>query len=286
MTRVMLIGAQGILGKAMHRRLRETSCEVVTAGRHGCDLSLDLRHMSAFSQMFVAANPQWIIHCAATFSNDYEESCAVNVAATRQVLEAVRTAGSPARVVLIGSAAEYGAVVPEANPIREDHALAPISVYGLTKAWQTQLASLYASLGVDVVIARLFNLDGDGISQRLFVGRVRGQIDEVLAGSRTTLELGPLGAIRDYIHADEAADQILAIATHGDSGSVYHVASGRPTTMRALLEKHLAANGLEGLEVRESLALSNKSGPDVPVIYADMKRTVRLMNKGRRVAAV
>jgi len=185
-------------------------------------------------------------------------------------------------VLLVGSAAEYGAVAIEENPIREDHALHPQSVYGLTKSWQTQLAGFYARRGVQVVVARLFNLEGPGLSTRLFVGRVQAQIEEVRKGVRSAFEFGPLGAIRDYVDSDEAARQMLAVALRGEPGQVYHVGSGKPVTMRTLLERLLASQEIAGIPVHESPALTNRAGYDVPAIYADMTKTLQLMGEGEQ----
>ncbi len=148
------------------------------------------------------------------------------------------------RVFLAGSAVEYGGVRPEGNPVREDWILNPVSTYGLPKAWQTQPTGLYASRGVDAVVARIFNLDGPGLSERLFVGRLRRQIEKVLAGRRSAIELGPLSAIRDYVSTDEVAKQIPAIARGAEGGRVCHVASGIPVTMRELLDRYLPAYSL------------------------------------------
>jgi GDP-4-dehydro-6-deoxy-D-mannose reductase len=70
-----------------------------------------------------------------------------------------------------------------------------------------------------VVVARVFNLDGIGIKERLFVGRLQKQIEEVLAGKKSVIELGSLSATRDYVSTDEAAKQLLAIAEQGFLGA-------------------------------------------------------------------
>ena len=120
-----------------------------------------------------------------------------------------------------------------------------------------------------------------GLSERLFAGRLQQQIARVLAGQQELIELGPLGATRDYLGTDEAAEQLLAIADGAPAGSVHHVASGTPVSMRALMLAALAAAGLDPAIVREAPALSNRRGYDVPMIYADISRTRALMAQGR-----
>lgn len=285
MKTVLVTGAAGSLGQAVIARLRKDGhCHVVASSRRHndeADFQLDVSDIERLAIAINHTKPDLILHLAATFVNDFEEAYAVNVEATRHLLEVVQQSGFRTRVLLIGSAAEYGVVRPEENPVREDRVLSPVSIYGLTKAWQTQLAGLYTSRGVDVVVARVFNLDGPGLSERLFIGRLQKQIDEVLAGRQSVIELGPLTATRDYVSTEDAAEQLLAIAAHGKSGCVYHVASGKPVTMRDILSSYLAIHKLDVSIVHEAAALTNRIGYDVPEIYADVTNTMLLMKVRR-----
>lgn len=279
--RVLITGATGALGSVLTSRLRAKPSDfiVFAPGRGNADDSLDLLDRDQIVRAIKRTRPELILHLAATFSNDFDEAYAINVAAPRHLLEAVEASGRRVRVVLVGSAAEYGAVTPDENPINEDHVLRPVSVYGITKAWQTELAYLHAGHGTDVVVARIFNLAGPNLSERLFVGRLHKQIDEVRRGERTQIEVGPLSAIRDYLSIDDAVSQLLTVADFGEAGKVYHVASGRPVTMRELLIRELVAHGLDESIVIEGTALTNRRGYDVPAIYADMTRTTALLKK-------
>ena len=285
MKTVIVTGAAGALGQAVIARLQGyCSYRVVATSRRDGGVNgirLDVRDRDRLESTIDSVKPDIVLHLAATFANDFDEAYSVNVAATKHLLDIVEQSARRTRVLVVGSAAEYGVVRSEENPIREDRILTPVSVYGLTKAWQTQLAGLYATRGVDVVVARIFNLAGPGLSERLFIGRLQKQIEEVLAGQKSAIELGPLSAIRDYVSTNEAADQILAIATRADAGRVYHVASGIPVTMRAILARYLTSNGLEASIVREEAGLSNRSGYDVPLIYADVSSTSQLMRGWR-----
>ncbi len=280
MTTVLVIGATGALGRAITARLREDGdCDVLgtTRGAAGPQLlSLDLHHRHDIEALLARTRPDVVLQLAASFGDDFAEAYATNVQGAQSLLECIERSGRRPRVVLLGSAAEYGAVRPEDNPVREDRSLAPVSIYGLTKAWQSTLAPYFAARGVEVVVARVFNLEGPGLSDALFIGRLQKQIEEIRRGSRTTIELGALSATRDYVAMDVAVEQILAIARHGIPGSVYHVASGVPVTVREVLMRYLAQSGLDHSIVRSRPELSGHRGVDVPVIYADMTRTSRL----------
>ncbi len=279
---VLVTGASGSFGRFVCARLEADAQGPVwrvdrfpgAAGRHRtCDLTGedDVRRLLA------DIRPSLILHLAGTFSNNFAQDLAANALGAKHILDATVREEIKARVVLIGSAAEYGLVSPEENPIREDRVLRPVSVYGVTKSFQTQIACYYAhARQADVVVARLFNLFAPGLSERLFVGRVQRQIAQVLRGETREIAVGNLEAQRDYVDVENAAAHVRLIAERGRAGEVYHVASGVPMTMRALLGKMLAEAGLDFSVVRENQIPGGRTGYDVPLIYADMTRTLAL----------
>ncbi len=285
MKKVLLTGATGALGAAVTSWLQEQGDYQITAtSRHNpeSDSRLDVCDFSALEKKVITTKPDLIIHLAATFDHDFDHAYSVNVASSRVLLETVKQQQLSSRVILIGSAAEYGVIRPEENPVKENHVLNPVSVYGMTKAWQTQLASLFAANGVDVVVARVFNLYGDNLSERLFIGRLQKQIDAVVAGKQTSIELGSLQASRDYLSTQDAARQLGLVIEHGVSGEVYHIASGQPVTMREMLLRYLKKNKLDSSLVREAHENTNRKGYDVPVIYADVSKLKHLLDENVR----
>jgi nucleoside-diphosphate-sugar epimerase len=281
--RALVTGAGGTLGRALVAHLTAAvDWQVVATGRAFAkpDIEhLDVTCRESVVRAIAAAQPDVIFHLAASFSDDLDKAYDVNVRGIRNLLAALATTTGTARLLVMGSAAEYGLVRPEDNPITEDQALRPMTVYGLTKAWQTQLGLLHASQGADVVVARLFNLCADGMTERLFVGRVERQIAELLAGARARIEVGSLDAVRDYVSVADAVEQLLAIANCGSAGHVYNVGSGIPIKMRGLLSGMLAEHGLGMDVVAERRSSSSHHSYDVPIAYADMTRTGHLLEK-------
>jgi GDP-4-dehydro-6-deoxy-D-mannose reductase len=275
--RVLVTGAAGFVGRAVLSALaRRPDHEVHGLDRrpvHGATPHLgDLLDASATLQFVKGLAPHRIFQLAGSFSNEFTAEFADNVVATRNLLEAVRLATPRTRVLLVGSAAEYGWVRPEANPVREDHPLHPVSIYGWAKACQTQLMGYYCRVQeLDLVMARVFNLTGPGVSNRLFVGRVEEQIERLCRGQTGEIVVGNLEAVRDYLPVDEAAAKLARIMERGATGEVYNVGSGQPITMRALLDKLLTQHGLGWEHVRiESRDQAGKL--DVPCIYADTSK--------------
>lgn len=281
--RVLVTGATGGLGKHLLEHFRtHGSGEVFSSSRTGdlanpLHLACDLAQAGAIRGLLEQVRPQQVFHLAADFSDEFALSLAVNFASSVELLNWAEAQPTPVRVLLIGSAAEYGVVKPEENPIHEGRALAPVSAYGASKACQSQLVALYAARGVDVRCARLFNLRGPGLSERMFVGRIAAQIEQILSGSRSAITCGPLSAARDFISIPEALAQLTAIMQHGLPGHIYHVGSGKAKTMHELLIEELHLNGLASAPIQESAGFSNRAGYDVPIIYANIEKTLLLM---------
>jgi GDP-4-dehydro-6-deoxy-D-mannose reductase len=276
----LITGGTGSLGSVLCSRLRALGYIVVAGSRNpdasGTSIQMDVTDLEQVSVAVRTVQPDVIVHLAATFSNEFEEALAVNVNGAHNLLASVKGSDRAVRVVLAGSAAEYGLVLATESPVKEDHLTRPVSVYGLTKLWQTSLGLMCARQGQDVVVARIFNLSGSGMSSRLFVGRIEQQIREIRAGQRQRIEIGPLSAERDYISLEDAAKQLVAICVHGKAGQIYHVASGQPIMMRDLLKQQLSENDLNFSIVDENANQSNRSGYDVPVVYANIELTKSL----------
>jgi len=291
-TVVLVIGATGALGQAMVAHLlHHTGCQIVATGRSSppatllrdnCRLTFQHCHLDSamdIVRMLTAVKPDMVLHLAATFDDDISQAQQINYQAAATILGWVASHRNVTRVLLVGSAAEYGVVSVDDNPVSETRQLRPVSVYGHSKACQSQLVTYFASRGVSVVLGRIFNLIGEGLSTRLFIGKVHAQIAEVKLGQRVKIEVGSLSACRDYLPLDGAITQLITIACQGLAGETYHVASGHPVTMRDLLSQELVKNGLDFSCVVESPALSNRIGYDVPIIYADMAKTNALMSQ-------
>lgn len=220
--------------------------------------------------------PELIFHAAGSFSNDFETDSLNNIVAARNILDAVVNHKPDARVMLMGSAAEYGEVEAGENPVNEQHKLGPISIYGWSKAAQSLLAPMYYSQhGIKVMVARTFNLLGEGMSEILFTGRVEQQIRSVLAGKEERISVGSLDAERDYIDINSACAMYLAIATKGEAGEVYNVGSGKAISMRELLDVMLKTARLDIDIVDERVDELQRK--EVSTIYADISKVTALM---------
>jgi nucleoside-diphosphate-sugar epimerase len=276
---VLVTGAAGGLGRLLCGRLAADGIvELVRTDRTGAEapghLPCDITDAAAVAALLGRTRPERIYHLAGSASGDFERDRAVNADGARFLCEAVRGLGLRSRIVVIGSAAEYGLIAPAENPVSEVRAPRPVTVYGLTKAFQTGIATFYAARHeLDIVVARLFNLLAPGLAEHLFVGRAERLIAQFRRGEIATLEFGNLSSTRDYVDGEEAVGQLLRIADRGVRGEVYHVASGRPIVMRDLLARLLREAAIDPGVVREAPERPTRLGTDVPMIYADISKT-------------
>lgn len=286
---ILVTGASGGLGKAILPLLRERYNQmVVGTGRSKSEspdyVSCDLTVASSVFKLIKEIRPSIVYHLAGSFTGQFETDISVNTLSTKYIFENILSEKLDARVVIIGSAAEYGAVQPEDNPISETFPCRPISMYGLTKMYQTELARFYTrTTNLNIVNARVFNLAISGLSQRLFFGRAEELIKSYKQGVISHLEFGNLDSERDYIELESVFKQLVAIADHGISGEVYNVGSGVPKTMRTILTELLEREKIkdEGI-IKSRSDVAGRLGVDVAKIYADMTKTSKLMGEGFR----
>ncbi|MEW6068862.1 MAG: GDP-mannose 4,6-dehydratase [Nitrospirota bacterium] len=235
---------------------------------HPCDLA----DYKAVYHLLDRTRPQQIYHLAGSFSNEYEIDYRVNVLSTKNILDNCLRLNLNCRVLLIGSSAEYGIVSQRDNPVKEDHPLNPVSIYGLTKTYQTHLMQYYHNVhNTDIVMARTFNIMGKGISNRLFIGRIYEQIDEYKKGNIPKIILGNLQNNRDYIDIKEAVKDYKLIMEYGVAGEIYNVGSGKSIKIYDLLNKILNENYLS-MDVVEEKHTDHLNKLDIKDIYADITK--------------
>ncbi|OGH61198.1 MAG: hypothetical protein A2848_00770 [Candidatus Magasanikbacteria bacterium RIFCSPHIGHO2_01_FULL_50_8] len=237
--RILITGARGFTGRALSVFLQsqgETNltlvdrCVDAVDGVSVCDLS----DQSPVASLVSEVQPQEIYHLVGSFTQDFNIDFETNVLSTKYLCDALVTTQSSARLLLVGSAAEYGAVAASDNPIVEDQPLRPTSVYGLTKSFQSTLMQYYSRVHhVDLVMARTFNVYGQGISPLLFAGKM---YEQIAAGGRM-IEVDDVSAVRDFLHISDVVRYYHLIMQQGVAGEVYNVGSGIPLNGAEILSK-------------------------------------------------
>jgi nucleoside-diphosphate-sugar epimerase len=233
MNRILVIGAAGMVGRKLLRKLAQdgslgasrithaTLHDVVTpqpppgapfqVRSVASDLSLE-----GEADKLVAERPGVIFHLAAIVSGeaeaDFEKGYRVNLDGTRQLFEAIRKvgAGYQPRVVFTSSIAVFGAPFPEA--IGDEFLSAPLTSYGTQKAMAELLLSDYTRRGFfDGIGIRLPTVCvRPGKPNRAASGFFSGIIREPLNGQQAVLPVSedvrhwhasPRAAVGFLLHA-------------------------------------------------------------------------------------
>jgi nucleoside-diphosphate-sugar epimerase len=199
--------------------------------------TLDLLDTVRLAELLRRERVATIVHLAGSLRDEpFDRLVANNLRAVHSLFEAVVTAGTGSRVVLCSSGSVYGAVADADLPITEDHSPAPIDLYSVTKRAAEDVGSVYRrSRGVDVVVARLFNLLGAGEDERHLGPTLARQFAERVAGvSDGGVVVGPLDTSRDFVDVRDVAAALVLVATAAAPDEVYNVASGRETPTQEL----------------------------------------------------
>jgi GDP-4-dehydro-6-deoxy-D-mannose reductase len=161
-----------------------------------------------------------------------------NALGTHHLLDAVRQAGHPCRVLVVTSAQIYR---PGDEPINEHAELLPQNPYGLSKLAADQLAlRAAADDGMDVVVARPFNHAGPRQSPDFVISSFARQIALIEAGQAPpTIKVGNLAARRDITDVRDVVDAYERLMDDGTSGRPYNICSGRAWRMADLLDELL-----------------------------------------------
>jgi GDP-4-dehydro-6-deoxy-D-mannose reductase len=246
--KILVTGATGFVGAALIRSLEAEgrAADVIAVSRRGPYVT-DLRKREDAHAMIRDVRPAVLFHLGGLInSTNLDDLYASNVASTQYLLEAIGTHAPACRVVVPGSAAEYGRVPQEELPISEKRVPTPLVPYGLAKVWQTATTGYFASRGVSAVVARLFNLVGTGTPTRLSVGAFAEQLRLIREGEEEPLlVVGDLTPRRDFIDVADASAALIALAATTEATGIYNVCSGRSVSMAEVLDILVTESGLD-----------------------------------------
>ncbi|MBC8264035.1 MAG: GDP-mannose 4,6-dehydratase [Anaerolineales bacterium] len=270
MMRVLITGVTGFTGRHLAEHALAQRAEVFgvaldknfppgVTGHQG-----DLTQPGVAEALVADVRPDRVFHLAALVPGSGVQMAAdrlliVNGLGTLRVLEAVQRHAPAARTLVISSAAIYGSLPPERQPITEDAPINPVTAYAASKAMQDLLASQYAAgHGLSVMRARTFNQTGPGEQPGLVCATLARQVAEIEAGRRAPeISLRYLFTQRDFTDVRDVVRAYWLILERGTPGAAYNVCSGEPHSIGDVLYLLLAIAGLSGVQIveRERLLL-------------------------------
>ncbi|MBU2287825.1 MAG: NAD-dependent epimerase/dehydratase family protein, partial [Gammaproteobacteria bacterium] len=254
-------------GRAVRRHLHARGLEVFAVARRPLadsqGHSVVLEHpesADAVRQAVQAIAPDIVMHLAGSSSaSSYAQLYQANVVFAANLMDAASSMDRAPRVLLVGSAAEYGAVPESQLPVTEDFHCRPNTVYGISKLAQTHHAAVAAARGLPVTVARLFNPIGEGMPESLALGSFAAQIAR-MGAEGGILRTGDLDVVRDFIDVDVAAEALVEIALrHHGGGEIVNVCTGQGRTLLELTQRLIAVSRLPVAHAHDSSRIGNSS---------------------------
>ena len=210
--------------------------------------------------------PDRVFHLAGLARGADADIVRVNRDGTVHLLDAVRAEAPDARVLLVGSAAEYGLVDPADLPVTEAHPCRPVGAYARSKHEAVCAGLEMASRsGVQIVVARPFNIVGAGLSEDLVVGALVARIKRAIGpGGDGVVRVGQLDSGRDFVAVEDVVDAYARMVEGGGWGEVFNICSGEARSIRDVAERLC---GMADTQVRLEVDAALVRTSEVSVIF-------------------
>ncbi|MFH1786604.1 MAG: NAD-dependent epimerase/dehydratase family protein [archaeon] len=250
--KIIVTGGAGFIGShlvdALSRENQVTVIDNLSTGRKenlnpaAEFIKTDISRQNAFSSI---SSADVIFHLAAQTSvmrsmeaphDDFRS----NALGTINVLELAKQLNS--KVVYTSSCAIYGE--PASLPVKETHAVNPISPYAVSKLAAEKLSSAYSYIyGLDATSLRLFNVYGPRQSGD-YAGVISIFIENALDCSSLKI-FGDGSQFRDFVYVSDVVKALLSAASPSLKGKVLNVGTGRTVTINDLAKKIISLAGSE-----------------------------------------
>lgn len=260
---VLVTGGTGFAGRHLLRALLDqgyTNVHTTHYGKSGRTLpevcadphihvhQLDLTNATAVGEFISQLQPSQIYHLAsiAAVGKSFEQAESLmnnNIMLQLHLLNAVKDHAPAARVLIIGSAEEYGRVPEQYQEKKIDELCPfnPVNPYAVTKVTQDLLAqAFYFSYQLNIVRARPFNHIGEGQTDEFVVPAFASQIAAIEQGKQEVIKVGNLSSIRDFTDVKDMVRAYVTIMEKGVTGEVYNIGRGQGWKIREILDMLLA----------------------------------------------
>ncbi len=202
----------------------------------------DLMDISKIKAIVNDIEPDYIMHLAAQSSvaeswKSPVSSFINNTNIFLNVLDIVRQADFPCKILSIGSSEQYGIVGEDDLPLNEERPLRPANPYAVARVAQELLARVYIDgYGMNICCTRSFNHCGPGQSDTFVVSSIVKQFVKVMRGEQDPIiNIGNGAVIRDFLDIHDVISAYLLILENGRSGEVYNVCSGKGHSIRDIV---------------------------------------------------
>lgn len=140
-------------------------------------------------------------------------------------------------LVAVGTCFEYGM---QSGQLNESMMTYPENPYGFAKdTLRRQFEFLQKSELFSLTWARLFYLYGDGQSETSLLPQLKRAVEQ----GDEVFNMSGGEQLRDYIAVTDVAKSLVALAINGADIGIVNICSGKPTSVRKLVENWIRENG-------------------------------------------
>jgi GDP-4-dehydro-6-deoxy-D-mannose reductase len=254
MTRILITGAGGFVGRHLIRQLQNTHPAaklfgVVLSNVDKPDiggielLAADLLDARRVNEVMEQVRPDAIYHLAAQSSprRSFQipaETLQNNLVAQVNLFEACLALGIKPHILIVGSADAYGLVKPTDLPVTEQTPFRPTNPYAVSKAAQDLLGLQYfLSHKLPIIRARPFNHIGPGQREGFVATDFAMQVARIEANRQPpTVTVGNLSARRDFSDVRDVVRAYDLLMQSGTPGEVYNICTGQSRAVQAVLD--------------------------------------------------
>lgn len=258
--RILVTGASGFVAPFLRDELTRHGNDVsLTDIRGEVDFPMDLVDEAAVDAHFHAYRYDAVVHLAgfSSVARSWQMPKRVmelNVFPLLHLMKAISATAPGTRLLVIGSADQYGRVPADTVYLRETQPCQPRSPYAISKYAQEGLA-LALGLGqkLDVVLTRSFNHIGPGQEKGFVTSDFASAIAQAVHGGPPVVSVGATDVYRDFTDVRDVARAYRLLLQHGRAGEVYNVGSGRLYAIGDILQTLIDLSGVN-IQVRKDPA--------------------------------
>lgn len=231
--KILVTGSKGFLGKHMVKWLVGKG-DIDSFDLPECDI-LDFDHVK---YVINKSNPDVVFHFAGLLVGSYALLCKVNVLGSLNLYENIYRHSPAARVIVAGSAAEYG-FHERLSDYHENIDTNPASDYGRSKLMQTLIGERYFQLGLNITVARIFNIIGVGLAEHLVVPSLIKRVVNLEKNphEKKVIKVGNINNDRDFITVETLTELLWFLATKTRNQFIVNACSGEPFKTTAIIEE-------------------------------------------------
>lgn len=259
MKKALITGVAGFVGSHLTKYLISQNFKVVGFfhPKHSTEnlislkdklelVACDILNSRQVEKEIARVKPDYVFHLAAFSSpsqslKNPRETLENNIFGQINLLDALVKINSPAKILIVGSADEYGNVDKKDLPVKEDHPLFPGSPYAVSKVAQDILGFQYfLNYGLNIVRVRPSNHIGPRQAPIFVVSAFASQIAALEKQGGGIMKVGNLESERDFTDVGDIVRAYLLALERGKMGEVYNIGSGKVIKIGKVLEMMLS----------------------------------------------